>query len=114
VRGSQDAAVVLLFSLVASGQIKLRRIDGWQKIAAVLSHPTPVAAWRPFPRRSRSPSSSLSSLPNQRRGAQLPRLAPSPLWARRTFSKRLTRLEPSREDPSPMLRGVARYQGTDG
>ena len=29
---SEDAAVVLLFSLVASGQIKLRRIDGWQKI----------------------------------------------------------------------------------
>ena len=29
--------------LVASGQIKLRRIDGWRKIAAVLQH-TPVAA----------------------------------------------------------------------
>ena len=28
---------VLLFSLVVSGQIKLRRIDGWRKIAAVLS-----------------------------------------------------------------------------
>ncbi len=27
----------LLFSLVASGQIKLRKIDGWRKIAAVLS-----------------------------------------------------------------------------
>jgi hypothetical protein len=26
----------LLFSLVASGQIRLRRIDGWWKIAAVL------------------------------------------------------------------------------
>jgi len=25
--------LVLLFSLVVSGQIKLRRIDGWQKIA---------------------------------------------------------------------------------
>jgi hypothetical protein len=36
--------VVLLFSLVASGQIKLRRIDGWQKIAAVLSQSTVVAA----------------------------------------------------------------------
>jgi hypothetical protein len=34
---SEDAAVVLLFSLVATGQIKLRKIDGWQKIAAVLS-----------------------------------------------------------------------------
>jgi Transposase, Mutator family len=30
---NEDAAVVLLFSLVASGQIKLRRIDGWRKIA---------------------------------------------------------------------------------
>jgi transposase-like protein len=41
---SEDAALVLLFSLVASGQIKLRRIDGWQKIAAVLSqHPTVAA-----------------------------------------------------------------------
>jgi len=35
---------VLLFSLVASGQIKLRWIDGWQKIAAVLSHHTAAAA----------------------------------------------------------------------
>jgi putative transposase len=41
---SEDAALVLLFSLVASGQIKLRRIDGWQKIAAVLSQHTAVAA----------------------------------------------------------------------
>jgi putative transposase len=41
---SEDAAVVLLFSLVATGQIKLRRIDGWRKIAAVLSQHTPVAA----------------------------------------------------------------------
>src|SRR5262252_7614435 len=41
---SEDAAAVLLFSLVASGQIKLRRIDGWQKMAAVLSqHPTVAA-----------------------------------------------------------------------
>jgi transposase-like protein len=40
---SQDAAVVLLFSLLASGQIKLRKIDGWQKIATVLSQ-HPVAA----------------------------------------------------------------------
>jgi len=40
----EDAAVVLLFSLVVSGQIKLRRIDGWQKIAAVLSQHTPTAA----------------------------------------------------------------------
>ena len=41
---SEDTAVVLLFSLVASGQIKLRKIDGWQKIAAVLSQHTAVAA----------------------------------------------------------------------
>jgi hypothetical protein len=34
---TEDAALVLLFSLVARGQIKLRRIDGWRKIAAVLS-----------------------------------------------------------------------------
>ncbi len=43
---SEDAAVVLLFSLVASGQIELRRIDGWRKIAiaVVLSQHTVVAA----------------------------------------------------------------------
>lgn len=43
-REGGDAAVVPRFSLVASGQIKLRRIDGWRKIAAVLSQHTPVAA----------------------------------------------------------------------
>ena len=40
-RGSlpgEDVALVLLFSLVASGQIRLRRIDGWHKIASVLNH----------------------------------------------------------------------------
>jgi putative transposase len=41
---NEDAALVLLFSLVASGQIKLRRIDGWQKIGAVLSQETTEAA----------------------------------------------------------------------
>ncbi len=41
---SEDAALVLLFSLVAGGQIKLRRIDGWRKIATVLRQHTPVAA----------------------------------------------------------------------
>jgi len=41
---SEHAALILLFSLVASGQIKLRRIDGWRKIAAVLRHRTSVAA----------------------------------------------------------------------
>jgi len=29
---TEDAALVLLFSLVVSGQIKLRKIDGWRKI----------------------------------------------------------------------------------
>ena len=41
---TEDAALALLFSLVASGQIKLRRIDGWRKIAAVLSQHTREAA----------------------------------------------------------------------
>src|SRR5436190_12157894 len=41
---TEDAAVVLLFSLVASGQIKLRKVDGWRKIAAVLSQHTVTAA----------------------------------------------------------------------
>ena len=41
---SEDAALVLLFSLAASGQIKLRRIDGWRKIAGVISQHTGVAA----------------------------------------------------------------------
>ena len=41
---TEDAALVLLFSLVASGQIKLRKIDGWQKIGAVLHQHTAVAA----------------------------------------------------------------------
>ena len=36
--------LVVLFSLVASGQIKLRRIDGWRKIPTVLSQHTAVAA----------------------------------------------------------------------
>jgi transposase-like protein len=41
---SEDAALILLFNLVASGQIKLRRIDGWRKIGAVLSQHAAVAA----------------------------------------------------------------------
>jgi transposase-like protein len=41
---SEDAALVLLFSLVASGQIKLRSIDGWRTIATGLSRHTTVAA----------------------------------------------------------------------
>jgi len=41
---TEDAALVLLFSLVASGQIRLRKIDGWQKITSVLRQHTLVAA----------------------------------------------------------------------
>ena len=41
---TEDAALVLLFSLVASGQIKLRRIDGWRKIAAVVRQHASEAA----------------------------------------------------------------------
>ena len=33
---SEDAAVVLLFSLVASGQIRLRKIDGWRRLSVVI------------------------------------------------------------------------------
>ena len=41
---SEDAALILLFSLVASRQIKLRRIDGWRKIAAVVRQHASEAA----------------------------------------------------------------------
>jgi transposase-like protein len=34
---TEDAALVLLFGLVAGGQIRLRRLDGWRHIPAVLS-----------------------------------------------------------------------------
>jgi len=43
---SEDTALILLFSLVASGQIKLRRIDSWRKIAAVLSQNRAVEGLR--------------------------------------------------------------------
>ncbi len=33
---TEDAAVVLLFSLVASGQITLRKVDGWRQLATVI------------------------------------------------------------------------------
>jgi transposase-like protein len=33
---TEDAALVLLFGLVVSGQIRLRRLDGWRHIPAVL------------------------------------------------------------------------------
>jgi len=41
---SEDAALVLLFNLVASRQIKLRRIDGWRKIATMLGQHARIAA----------------------------------------------------------------------
>ena len=41
---TEDTALVLLFSLVVSGQIKLRRIDGWRKVAGVLRQQTALAA----------------------------------------------------------------------
>jgi hypothetical protein len=34
---TEDAALVLLFGLLASGQVRLRRVDGWRHIPAVLS-----------------------------------------------------------------------------
>jgi len=33
---TEDAALILLFGLVVSGQIRLRRLDGWRQIPAVL------------------------------------------------------------------------------
>jgi hypothetical protein len=33
---TDDAAVTLLFSLVASGHITLRTLDGWRKLGTVL------------------------------------------------------------------------------
>jgi putative transposase len=35
---TEDAALVLLFGLVASGQIRFRRVDGWRQIPVVLGH----------------------------------------------------------------------------
>ena len=40
---SEDAALTMLFGLGVSGQIKLRRIDGWRKIAAVLNRHSAAA-----------------------------------------------------------------------
>ena len=34
---SEDSALVLLYGLVATGQIRLRKIDGYRKLAAVIS-----------------------------------------------------------------------------
>jgi putative transposase len=33
---TEDAALVLLFGLIVSGQIRLRRVDGWRQIPAIL------------------------------------------------------------------------------
>ena len=34
---SEDSALVLLYGLVATGQIRLRKIDGFRKLAGVIS-----------------------------------------------------------------------------
>ncbi len=52
----EESAVALLFGLIASGQIQLRRIDGYQRLSEVLEHAevtawydTPMTEWRaPF------------------------------------------------------------------
>lgn len=41
---TEDSALILLFSLVASGQIKLRKLDGFEKIAALLNETVRKAA----------------------------------------------------------------------
>jgi transposase-like protein len=41
---NEDAALILLFSLVASGQITLRRIDGYKELAKVVKWGTPTEA----------------------------------------------------------------------
>jgi putative transposase len=41
---TEDAALVLLFGLVAGGQIRLRRVDGWRHIPAVLAQRRRTAA----------------------------------------------------------------------
>ncbi len=52
---TEDAAIVLLFSLVASGQIKLRKLDGFEEIAAMLANArrphrvTPLTRWERQP-----------------------------------------------------------------
>jgi putative transposase len=41
---TEDAALILLFGLVISGQIRLRRLDGWRQIPAMLyEHRRPAA-----------------------------------------------------------------------
>jgi transposase-like protein len=41
---TEDAALVLLFGLVVSGQVRLRRLDGWRQIPAVLRERRQAAA----------------------------------------------------------------------
>ena len=41
---NEDAALILRFGLVATGQIRLRKIDGWRNIAIVLRQHTARAA----------------------------------------------------------------------
>lgn len=41
---TEDAALGLLFGLVVTGQIRLRRLDGWRQIPAILrEHRRPAA-----------------------------------------------------------------------
>ena len=40
---TEDAAVILLFSLVASGQIRLRKLDGWPTMVVVRARRQPAA-----------------------------------------------------------------------
>src|SRR5256712_10757940 len=42
---SEDAALVLLFGLIATGQIKLRKIDSYKKLAGVISEQVRRAGW---------------------------------------------------------------------
>jgi putative transposase len=41
---TEECALVLLYSLVASGQINLRRLDGYEKIVDVIAHEEEAAA----------------------------------------------------------------------
>lgn len=40
---SEGAVLVLLYSLMASGQIRLRRIDGWRDLPRVMATPVVLA-----------------------------------------------------------------------
>jgi hypothetical protein len=41
---TEDAALVLLIGLVITGQIRLRRLDGWRQIPAILRQRREAAA----------------------------------------------------------------------